>query len=247
MGVIPLFKSHFSIGRSILTLNESACDPEGADSLILIAKEHGLKDLFLVEDCMTSFMKADKLCNKFGINLRFGFRFDCYSNKDLIKETSHKIVVFAKDSIGVKALYRIHKAVFSGNYGILDSELNGICDEHVYVVVPFYDSYIAKNTLAMGKCIPNFPKASDLFYFIEDNKLPFDGILKKSIEVAAPIARIVPAKSIFYKNRADYSALQTYKLICNRKFGKQATLNNPNLEHFASREFCWESYLEQIK
>ena len=40
-------------------------------------------------------------------------------------------------------------------------------------------------------------------------------------------------------------ALQTYKILCNRNFGKAASLSSPNLNHFGSQEFCFESYLEK--
>ena len=36
---IPLFKSHYSIGKSILTLKEPTENPEGADSIFEIAHE----------------------------------------------------------------------------------------------------------------------------------------------------------------------------------------------------------------
>ena len=32
--------------------------------------------------------------------------------------------------------------------------------------------------------------------------------------------------------------------LCNRNFGKAATLSSPRLNHFGSKEFCFESYLE---
>ena len=35
---------------------------------------------------------------------------------------------------------------------------------------------------------------------------------------------------------------ETYKIICGRKFGRTATLSMPNLDHFGSDEFCFESY-----
>ena len=43
--MIPLFKSHFSIGKSILTLESPDKDKEGgSDSIFSIAKENSLKE-----------------------------------------------------------------------------------------------------------------------------------------------------------------------------------------------------------
>jgi hypothetical protein len=52
-------------------------------------------------------------------------------------------------------------------------------------------------------------------------------------------------QSIFYKYKSDCDAFQTYKILSDRKFGRQATLSCPNLNHFGSDEFCWEACLEQ--
>ncbi len=49
------------------------------------------------------------------------------------------------------------------------------------------------------------------------------------------------------ENKDDAEALQTYKILCNRNFGKAATLSSPRLNHFGSKEFCFESYLETKK
>ena len=57
--MIPLFKSHFSVGKSILTLAEPEKQKEdGPDSIISIALENGLKEVFLVEDSFTGFLSA---------------------------------------------------------------------------------------------------------------------------------------------------------------------------------------------
>ena len=52
--VLPLFKSHYSIGRSILTLHpKGSSDGVGPDSIIDICADSGLKELYLVDDSMT--------------------------------------------------------------------------------------------------------------------------------------------------------------------------------------------------
>jgi len=55
-------------------------------------------------------------------------------------------------------------------------------------------------------------------------------------------APIQKAKSIYYKNKEDFDAWQTYKCLCNRSFGKERSLSNPNLEHCGSNTFCWEAF-----
>ena len=69
MEVLPLFKSHFSIGRSILTLEDEEKEENQPDSIIDIAKDNNLKEINLVEDNMTSFLQAYTNTKKYNINL----------------------------------------------------------------------------------------------------------------------------------------------------------------------------------
>ena len=96
--------------------------------------------------------------------------------------------------------------------------------------------------------MPDFNKITPTFW-VEKNNLPFDQLLREKViafsdRINRPVKTV---KSIYYKNKKDVEALQTYKIICNRNFGRPATLSCPNLDHFGSDEFCFESYLEKQK
>ena len=71
--MVPVFKSTFSIGRSILTLDDAEKDG-GPDSIFSICEEHKIKNLVLVEDSMTGFVTAHNRCKEREINLIFGDR-----------------------------------------------------------------------------------------------------------------------------------------------------------------------------
>ena len=73
MDIIPLFKSHYSLGRSILTL-EADSSEGGPDSIPKIAKEEGLKEVFLVDDSMGGFLQAYTNLKEIGVKLNFGVR-----------------------------------------------------------------------------------------------------------------------------------------------------------------------------
>ena len=56
--MIPIFKSDFSIGKSILRLDKKSFE-EGLDtSIFKILSENKSKDLILVEDTMIGFLEA---------------------------------------------------------------------------------------------------------------------------------------------------------------------------------------------
>ena len=55
--IIPLFKTHYSIGKSILTLNsETEEDDIGPNSVIDLAVKNNITDLFFVEDSFMGFI-----------------------------------------------------------------------------------------------------------------------------------------------------------------------------------------------
>ena len=75
MSVIPLFKSHYSVGKSILTLEKAAEITDSSPiSIFSIAKTHNLKEITLVEDSISGFIQAYSYAKDMGIKLIFGLR-----------------------------------------------------------------------------------------------------------------------------------------------------------------------------
>jgi hypothetical protein len=87
---------------------------------------------------------------------------------------------------------------------------------------------------------------ADVTLFLEDNDLAIDLPIAEAVRdfsksFSIPIQR---AKSIFYKNRADIDAFMAYKIICGKTMGRGRSLQKPELPHFCSAEFCFESFKE---
>ena len=110
---LPLFKSHYSIGRSILTLEEAETSKDnGPKSIIDICLENDIKELFLVEDSMSGFLQAYENCGKSKIKLIFGVRMT-FCNDTEIKTTESiseesKYIIFAKNTEGYRKLIKIY-------------------------------------------------------------------------------------------------------------------------------------------
>jgi DNA polymerase III alpha subunit len=245
--MLPIFKSHYSLGKSILTIDPKK-KKHGPDSIIDICEENKLKTLILVEDCLTGFMSSVHACNAANIQLIFGLRMTCCNSvteEDV--ESDHKIVLFAKNDAGCKLLNRIYsqaQTVFGGKVDF--AYLNSVWTDDLDLTIPFYDSFLHKNCLELSCCVPDFSQITPSFFY-EENGLPFDGLLKDIVlkNSKSPPFSITKVKSIYYKQREDYKALQTYKILCNRSFGKPKNLGRPELPHFGSQEFCWESYCNE--
>ena len=144
--MIPLFKSHFSSGRSILTLNEPEKQKEGGpDSIISIALENGLKEIYLVEDCLTGFLTAFKNCQKHNIQLKFGLRMQVCNSYESAASSSHKLILFALNDAGFKDISKIYTFANTEKESIIcNSDLFSRLTDNILIAVPFYDSYIWK-------------------------------------------------------------------------------------------------------
>jgi len=179
----PIFKSTYSIGKSILTLDDSE-ELGGSDSIISICQDNKLSQLVLVEDSMTGFIKAHNICKENDIHLIFGLRITCCNDTaDDSISSNHKIIIFAKNDDGCRLLNKIssHAAINCNNridFGYLNSIWQG---NNVDLVIPFYDSFIFNNHMYLANCVPDFSKIKPTF-FLENNNLPFDKIIGDHID-----------------------------------------------------------------
>ena len=73
--IIPIFKSHYSLGRSILTLDTPGDPtPDSPVSIFDILLENKMDELFLVEDSFGGFLEAYQNSKDNKIKLNFGLR-----------------------------------------------------------------------------------------------------------------------------------------------------------------------------
>ena len=239
--IIPLFKSNYSIGSSILTLNNPDSDtyPNGPKSIFSILKENKLNTLYLLENNFNSFYKSLKYCESNDINLRYGLNF-LYSENST---DSCKLSIFIKNKKGYSDLIKLNSEF--NDTGFLSKEnLNSLFTDNLIMSIPHYDSFIFKNTFTFS-VFSDFLLKFDPVFFYEENDLPFDQIIKNNIhDLTEGKFEIQKSKTILYFKRNDLQSFLTYKCICNRSY-KERSLSNPNFPHFSSAEFCWESFLEQ--
>lgn len=90
--MINFFKTHYSIGKSVLTLEET-----GERSVFEVAKKIGLEEIFLLEDSMTGFAEAYFNSEKTGVPIRYGVNLTHGESKEGLS----KFGVFAKNTNGL--------------------------------------------------------------------------------------------------------------------------------------------------
>jgi hypothetical protein len=183
MQKVPLWTSHYS-GRSILTLDKESSEV-GPRSILDLCKKNNIKDVYLVESVMTGFLEAYTNCKELNLNLRFGLKLiitdDASGKEDSLKNES-KIILFIKNSKGYKDLIKVWAWAYENGFYYVPridwKNFNKLITNNLIVAFPFYDSFVAKNTLTFSEIIPSL-NARQHTFFVEENGLPFDGIIKE--------------------------------------------------------------------
>lgn len=243
--IIPLLKTNFSIGKSILTLDPTDSDiyPDGPKSILSIIKEEDLKEIVLLEDSFYSFYAAYKACNDMGVKLIYGVNMFFVEDSSEEKPSKCKVSVFIKNKDGYADLIKLYSQSEKNGFLVKD-DLEKLLTKNLILAIPFYDSFIHLNAMTFAKFSDYLLKFNPTF-FVEDNTLPFDHIIRRSVkDICGDKYPILEAKTVCYYKKADIDAFLTYKCICNRSFSKRS-LAKPNFEHFSSDEFSWESFKEK--
>lgn len=244
--VLPLFKTHFSIGKSILTLDDKDnCSADNPDSVFGIAKENNLSEIFLVEDSMSGFLEAITNAKSHKLKLNLGLRITLCSNiNDKTPESlssNCKFVIFCKNREGYKNLIKIYSlAAKDGFYyepRIDYSTLKKMWSKDLMLCAPFYDSYVFNNLFYCEGVIPEL--FTKVYYLQEENDHPFDKYIKKFL-LSDKSFEIIKAKSIYYKDNSDFVSYLTFRAI-----SKRSSLSCPKIDHMCSDEFSFESWKKQ--
>jgi DNA polymerase-3 subunit alpha len=254
MSVIPLFSSCYSFSaRSILTVEEASetIDENKPVSIFNIAKHFNFKKVFLCDKTLSGLIEAYNAANKLGVELCFGWQViyceDINDKTDKSFCTEQKIIVWLNDSAGYEKFVKlVSKAQTDGlcyhPYDFLyipridKNILKEFWSDSFSIAIPFYDSFIHKNNLKLGKCIPEFPCKPILF--LENHGLPFDAILSEKVINYAENnnLEIYNTHFICYYKEIDYKAYLTNRCIENR-----SQFDKPELEHNSSDKFAFES------
>jgi DNA polymerase III alpha subunit len=248
---IPIFKSHYSLGRSILTLKmpKEVQEDESSDSVFDICDDAGLKEMYLVDDNMAGFLEAFTNAEALKIKLIFGLRLtfcpDSNNKSEEGRQNAYKNIIFAKNAKGYKQLIKIYTlAAQDGFYyepRIDFKRLKPLWSNDLLLAIPFYDSFLYKNKYTNSQCVPDFSFTEPVF-FSEDNDVLLDKDMQERVsDFCLDKYEIIKTKSIYYKYRKDFSAYLTFRCINGR-----TNVEKPNFDGMCSPEFCYESYLEAV-
>jgi hypothetical protein len=248
MTVIPVFTSHYSVGSSLLTLDEPGKGKAGGPvSVFDLAKEAGLKEVVLCDSRPDGFVAAYKASTKLGVKLCFGLKLVVCANADDKSEaslrTESKVVVFARDTQGYHDLVRVwNRASTAGFYYTSRTSYEWLKEgwtDHLMLALPWASSFIARNTLTFNTIVPDLPAAPWVFKEV-DTELPFARLIDGAIDRYAaetPAARVQPVKSIYYATDADFKPYIVFRAIHHK-----TSFARPKIEHLSSPRFSWQSW-----
>lgn len=254
--VVPLFKTHYSLGRSILTCDKDDRKPDYPVSIFSIAKDNNLKEIYLLEDNFSSFMEAQQVGKAKGVKVNYGIKFTIIPSLLMLEKEpkewafqKSKVNIFIRNQQGYKDLIKIWSfaATKGSRNGVPHLDYDTLrsmwSDKNLTLSIPFYDSFLYQNNFYMGNIVPQLD-FTDYSMFIEDNNLIHDDPLQKIVKDFAGKnnKELVPAQTICYETRKDFLAYLTFRCINNR-----STLEKPELDHLSSDTFSFEHWIELNK
>lgn len=256
--IIPIFSTSSSRTQGGIFTVEKAGDAakqkrmKGPVSLCDLAKNEGFKKLYLVEDHFIPFMQAEKNLRAVNCQVVFGLKVVVCENiadkSEASFKTESKVIIWMAGDGSTDYQRLINLATISttdGFYYVPRLDWKTICagwGDDLILSLPFYSSFLAKNTLTFSTIVPEFPAGVTPLVLREiGQNLPVDGLINDSMDryVAATGAQIQDVKSIYYANRADSKAWQIWSAILSRN-----SFDKPNRDFCASREFSFESWKE---
>ncbi len=248
--ILPIFTSHFTFGRSTLTLEkpEEIVDNKPI-SIITLAKEYKLNEICLVEDNFSGFIEAYNNTKKNDIQLKFGLKLvicnDINDKSEASFKSESKVIIWMKNSEGYKDLIRIYsKAACDGFYYIprLDwKNLQLMFTENLVLSIPSYSSFLHNNLLKGAECVPDLGKIKPNIMYSEMN-LPFDSLIENSHRNYATNNKLdlVECHPIRFYSEKQFDSYYVFRCI-----NKRSVLSKPNMDGFASREFNFISYINK--
>ena len=254
--ITPLFSTTCSFGDGGIFTLDKAGEKEknghihGPVSICDLAKQNDLKRIYLVESKPSGFMQAVKNFAAINCVPHFGYKViiceDINDKSEASFKTESKVVIWpARDTAKVyeKLIKVITKAATDGFYyqPRLDwKTLKGMWDEDFMLSLPFYSSFLAKNSLTFATISPDLPCKPLVMREIGQD-LPIDMVINRAVDkyIEQSKADVDNVKTIYYKMREDAKKFLVYRCILGRK-----TWDKPNMEFMCSKEFSWESYCE---
>lgn len=230
--------------------DEKDCVENGPQSIVTLAKKAGLKEVYFVSTKFYDMISAWKLCKENDLQLIFGLEMWACSNPEEHTEASiadeSKVIIWMKCGNGYKDLIKLYSKVYTNinnkyyHFRASYSILKEFWTDNLLLTVPFFDSFLARNTLNYGSAIiPDFPM-KPVFMQEVNSGLPFESLITEALlNFTKGEYEIMKTKTIYYTDYEDIKAYCVYRSIKER-----SNFQKPQLDHFGSPNFCFSDYMK---
>lgn len=250
-----IFSSNYSLGRSTLTLEPpKEINHLSPISIFSIAKTHNLDEVNIRDKDFGGFISAFKSAEKLGKPFYFGVKTRiCNSleaNEDDRESSSSYISLWIDNTQGYTDAIKL---LAKGKGGLIDWKiLKDYFTSNLSLTIPFYNSFLAKNILKSGNCIPDFGGIKPEFE-ISEMEHPFDEVTKEVVLKYCESNKFNLLKThlAYHYSSKQFKSYQIFRINSQRKFFKKGSENiaddkqsftNPGLDFFCSRAFSFEKY-----
>lgn len=208
----------------------------------------------MVDGRIDGFLEAYKQSAKIGVKLCFGLKLCvCADMEDRTPEsrrTESKIVVLIKDSQGYSDIIRIWNRAWGyegsfthrgATYGRADwNMLKRYWTEHLGLALPYFSSFVARNTLTFSSITPDLPERPWVLKEVGSG-LPFAPLIDAALEryTEGDASMVVPSKTILYP---DPSWMRAYVVF--RAMAQKGTFDKPEVAHLSSDTFSFAAWRE---
>lgn len=166
------------------------------------------------------------------------------------RKTESKVVVLIRNSVGYSDLLRIwnrawgHEGSFEHRgtrYGRADWKmLKTHWTENLGLALPFFSSFIARNTLTFSQITPDLPIQPWIFKEV-DSQLPFSPLIDSAIAryTGGDSSMVVPSKTILYARPEDFKAFVVFRAV-----HLKSSFDKPEQSHLSSDRFSFAAWKE---
>lgn len=251
--IIPVFYDHSS-QKSILTWwSKKDWSETGPVSILQLAQEANLKQIFFVSKNFHTFNEARLACEANNLQLSFGLELWATDIVEKSEKSSHnesKIIIWLKNSDSYRDAIQIYSKIHTDinnkyyHYRSSWSQIKSMWTDNLALSLPMFDSYIHRNLLHYGaSIIPDLP-CDPIIQREVNSGIPFEKLINLALDKHNPnkLFQEIKTKTIMYKNYKDSAAYVNYRAINNK-----ADFGNPQIDFLCSDKFCFEDYQNLTK
>lgn len=247
--VLPIFKTHHSISKSLFTLDKAKdnIDMESTISLFTLAKLNNMKILRIAEDNLSSFYEAYTSSLNYNIQLVYGLNVNIVNDLNIEDESISTITIWLKNSAAYQDILSINRFInnegYKHPYARIDwKNLNQLMTRNLLITIPFYSSFLARNLMKWNvNCLPLIEDFNPIF-LINNQDLPFDKVLEKEVKKYCQLNYYDFLNSHLTYYYADEHAESLQVLRC---INKRSSFEKPELSHFSSNQFSFTNFIER--